>query len=435
MNNMNMQRTPAVYMAIASMVLALFACGGGDGGGGGIATRSYYMGTTPFSATPVSFPDWRMDYLDDKDLLSIHADDFYGVPWVEFRDNLALPAAWVSKWAGLAGAAQGTGKTLYLAVSPLGNRRTLAPRVDAGGNPVANWAPVDANGCYPFATDGGAAGYKTAYIRYVTYLINLLQPAFVSPAIEMNIPFVPCSADKAAWIAWYSDVHAAIKVAFPNLVTFATFQSEHLYGISDAQSACAAPATPAQCFDLRLAEVLNIPGDRIAFSTYPLAWKYRTEYGFSFPTDTYQRVRSATQRKIWVSETGWATVKMLASYPHGGSGSCGAEIVPASIANDTEQSGYMTWLLNEASQRQFEAVIWWSNWDYLDGAVAATCPCNPATSDTCVLADYFFTAGGASGESLLRIFGNMGLRTYAGTARTAHTTWRNYLNRTRLTPP
>jgi len=423
------------FLVIVVLSLTLLSCGSGSGGDGGVSKRSFYMGTTPFSATPTSFPEWRFANLDDKDLLSIHADDFYGVPWVEFRDNLILPAAWVSKWAALASAAQATGKPLYLAVSPLGNRRTLAPRVDAAGNPVANWAPVDANGCYPFATDGGANGWQTAYIRYVTYLINLMQPAYVSPAAEMNIPFVPCSADKAAWVSWYGGAHNAIKTAFPNLPVFATFQAEHMYGVSDAQAACAAPTTVEQCFDQRLAEALAIPGDRIAFSTYPLAWKYRSEYGFSFPTDTYQRVRNATSRRIWISETGWAAVKVLSSYPHGGSGSCGAELVPPAFANDIEQSGYMSWLLAEANNRQLETVVWWLNWDYLDGAVAATCPCGPATSDTCVLADNFHTAAGDTGESLLRIFGNMALRTYDGTARPAHATWSKYLARPRRPIP
>ena len=41
--------------------------------------------------------------------------------------------------------------------------------------------------------------------------------------------------------------------------------------------------------------------------------------------------------KIWISETGWAAVKILQSYQHGGSGSCGADLIPASIANDNER--------------------------------------------------------------------------------------------------
>lgn len=421
-------------MAMAVFGVTLHACGGSGGGGsvgGSGSTRSFWMGSTPFFATPSVFPDWRFENLDDKDLLSIHVDDFWGVPWDQCNAaGCTPPAAWAAKWTSFADNARATGKTLYLAVSPLGGRKTLAARLDASGNKVENWAPVDANGCYTFASDANAATYKTAYISYMKYVIDLVGPRYVSPAVEMNIPFSQCSSQKSAWIAWYSDVHNALKTTYPSLVVFPTFQMEHMYGISDAQAACVAGTPLATCFDQRLTEALAIPGDRMAFSTYPIGWKYRSEYSFSYPTDTYARVRSATTRRIWIAETGWAAVKVLQGYPHGAVGSCGADLFPATIANSTEQEAYLRWLLAEAQTQGFEAVIWWLNRDYLDGAVAATCPCDPATSDTCQLADLFYSAGGTTGETLLRIFGNMALRDYDGSARPARTAWREVYDRT-----
>ena len=65
-------------------------------------------------------------------------------------------------------------------------------------------------------------------------------------------------------------------------------------------------------------------------------------------------------------------MKILQSYQHGASGSCGADLIPASMANDSELESYMNWLLNEAQTRRFETVIWWLNRDYMDGAVADT---------------------------------------------------------------
>ena len=417
-------------MAAVTVALTLYACGGGGDSGNSGLTRSFWMGTTPFFATSTLFPDWRFENLDDKDLLSIHVDDFWGVPWDQCNaSGCTPPAAWVTQWTNFTNTARGQGKTLYLALSPLGGRKTLAARLDANGNKIENWAPVDANGCYPFASDASAATYKAAYISYVKYLIDRVGPRYVSPAVEMNIPFSQCPLQKSAWIAWYGDVHNAIKSAYPSLIVFPTFQVEHLYGISDAQAACAAGTTLAACFDQPLSEALTIPGDRIAFSTYPIGWKYLPDYSFSYPTDTYARVKNATTRKIWIAETGWAAVKVLQGYPHGATGSCGADLFPASIANSADQEGYLRWLLAEAQTRGFETVIWWLNRDYLDGAVAATCPCDPATSDTCVLADIFISAGAATGETLLRIFGNMALRTYDGSPRPARTAWREYFDR------
>lgn len=426
-----------LFSALAAMLsLVLYACGSGGGGSGDsspptpVPTRAFLMGTTPFFATPTAFPDWRFENLDDKDLLSIHVDDFWGVPWDQCNaSGCTPPAAWVTKWTDFANTAKSQGKALYLALSPLGARKTLAARLDASGNKIESWAPVDANGCYTFASDSNAATYKAAYIAYLKYLVNLVGARYLSPAVEINIPFTQCPLQKAAWIAWYSDVHNAVKAAFPALIIFPTFQMEHMYGISDPQAACAGGVGVAACFDQRLAEALAIPGDRIAFSTYPIGWKYRADYSFSYPTDTYTRVKNATTRKIWVSETGWAAVKILASYPHGTSGSCGADLFPASIANDTELGNYLSWLLGEAQNQKFEVVIWWLNRDYLDGAVAATCPCSPATSDTCLLADTFYNAGGATGELLLRLFGSMALRQYDTSPRPAHTAWRDYFTR------
>ncbi len=426
--------------ALVLLGLALGACGGGDGGSSSSppsppsATRSFLMGTTPFFATSSTFADWRFENLEDKDLLSVHVDDFWGVPWIEFRDGQARPGAWESKWITLTNNVRASGKVLYLAVSPLGDRKTLAPRVKPDGTTEANWAPVDANGCYRFATDPGASGFKTAYIQYLSYLINLVQPTYVSPAIEMNIQFNRCTgADKAAWIAWYRDVHNALKAAFPALIIFPTFQMEHMYGIADAQAACAGGLGVAPCFDQRLNEALTIPGDRMAFSTYPVGWKFRSEYSFSYPTDTYSRVKSATSRKIWISETGWPAVRILTSYKHGTSGSCGADLIPASMANDTEMNNYLNWLLGEALNQNFEAVVWWLNRDYLDGATAATCPCS-GVNDTCSMTDLFYSVSAAT-ELSLRVFGNMALRNYDGSPRPAHAAWQAFLSRElRLVP-
>jgi hypothetical protein len=168
-----------------------------------------------------------------------------------------------------------------------------------------------------------------------------------------------------------------------------------------------------------------VPGDRIAFSTYPSPWSFQGGY----PTDTYDRVAQASSRKIWVSETGWPAVKVRQSYVHGAAGSCGADLLPDTIANDSKQEAYLNWLLGQAQAHRFEAVVWWLNRDYLDGTVAQSCPCDPDTSDTCMLADIFYQAGesvpgnGPYMEMILRVFGNMALHNHDGSNRPAQTTW------------
>ena len=404
------------------------------------------MGSTPFfaSATPageVLFPDWRFENLDDRDLVSLHVDDFWGVPW-DYCDASGcsnLPPAWVAKWDGLIREAKATGKPLYLALSPLGDRRTLAPRVLDNGFPEAGWnAALDAQGCYRFADDSEALRYQGAYISYLRYLIERVGPRFLSPAVEINLPFTSCPAQKEAWIAWYGAVQAAVKAAYPQLVVFPTFQLEAMYGVTNAQAACSSGSLSA-CFDQRLAEALAMPADRIAFSTYPAAWGYSPEFGHSFPRDTFAKVAAATERTIWISETGWAAAPVLQSYAHSTGESCGAALYPSQLdvpglgkvdlANDAAHALYLGWLLEQAQALRFETVVWWLNRDYLDGAVAETCPCAPAESATCIMSEQFHQAVGASAELLLRVFGNMALRRHDGSRRPGLATWLDYIAR------
>jgi hypothetical protein len=117
-------------MLLFLVCLAVFSgCGGGDSDSGSApatGARPFLMGSTPFFASHngsnVTMPDWRFENLDDRDLTSLHVDDFRGVPW-DYCDATActnLPQSWIDQWQQLATAAKATGKRIYLAASPLG---------------------------------------------------------------------------------------------------------------------------------------------------------------------------------------------------------------------------------------------------------------------------------------------------------------------------
>ncbi|MBI4055657.1 MAG: hypothetical protein HY402_05960, partial [Elusimicrobia bacterium] len=386
-------------------------------------SRTFWMGTTPFTFQPGTFIEARFENPSDKDLLSLHADDFWGVPWDSFLNDTPLPTPWASRWQAVASSATASGKTLYLALSPLSDRKTLTRRVNPDGSTTDNWAPADSEGCYLFSSDPNAANYKAAYIRYVQYLVDLVHPRFLSPALELSLQFAKCPAQKQAFMQWYADVHNALKAANPNLIIFPTFQMEFMYGVVDPAAACSAGTSYADCFRQRLQEALGVPSDRIAFSMYPHLWG---NLGPSIADlDPFSTVQSLTSKTIWIGETGWNTVRILSQYAP----TCGTDWIPASVANEAKQNEYMSWLLGQAQSRQFEAVVWWLNRDTLDAATAATCPCS-GDSATCTFTADFYTLGGNLGELVLRMFGNMALRTYDGSPRPAHATWTSYMNLT-----
>lgn len=376
--------------------------------------RVYLMGSTPFFATVGAFPDWRFEDLGDKDFIALHVDDFWGVPWEAFAAGAAPPPAWSAKWQALAASAGAGGKIIYLSVSPLAGRKTLAAEVGADGQAVNGWAPVDGSGCFDFAADSQFARRQTAYVNYSKFVIDLVRPRFFSPAIEMNVAFSLCPSQREAWTRWYAGVHLALKQAYPALIIFPTFQMEHLYGVADAASSCGAGVSDEACFDKHLDEALLVPADRAAFSVYPVAWVFKGE---SMPVDTFAKIQARTSSPIWVSETGWPSVRI----PVQSTPSCGADAYPASIANETKQAAHMDWLLGEAQARRMEAIVWWLNRDFLDGPSATVCPCS-GDAGTCDLINGFASAG-AGAELLLRLFANMGLRRFDGAARPAHALW------------
>ncbi|MBK7208522.1 MAG: hypothetical protein IPH91_09705 [Elusimicrobia bacterium] len=174
---------------------------------------------------------------------------------------------------------------------------------------------------------------------------------------------------------------------------------------------------------------LTVPGDRIAFSMYPLQFlfppippdSYAT--GFSRLNEAFTIVQQKTARKIWVAETGWSAVKVLTSYQHASPPSgCGAVLIDDTVVGGGKPPKLPGGFAQPGPGQKFEAVVWWEMRDLLKGADADACPC-PRPSDTCAVLDTFYAVGGQWGELLLRRFGNMGLRRFDGSPRSAHELW------------
>lgn len=386
--------------------------------------RPYYMATSPFFASTTSFTDWRWENMDDKDLISLHVDDFYGIPWSAFRDGTPLPPAWVDKWSSLAQTALSQRKEIYLSLSALSGRKTLADEVNGAGSRVANWATVDSSGCYNFSGEDATA-YQQAYIRYCRYILDLVQPRYFSPALEISITHGFCPSQRTAFDAWYAGVHEALKKDDPRRTIFPTLQMEALYGVNEPSFACKGGETYEQCFEQRLIEELKLPMDRVAFSMYPSVWYF---YGQTIAQhDPFATVQRLSSKKIWVSETGFPAVPIILE-----SNAC-TTLVPDTLANEVNQESYMQWLLAEAQNRKFEMVNWWLNRDYLDGPSITACPCI-GDAATC---SQVTTWSGLGLEALLKLFANMALRRYDSTERPAWSLWKAALIQPRISsvPP
>src|SRR5436190_461996 len=101
------------------------------------AQRPFLLGTSIVS----DLFQYTYENPNDKDLFSLHLDDFIGVPWTQFQNGTSLPASFVTQWSTIQQGAASSGKIIYLAVSPLASRKTLTDRVEANGSKTSNWAP------------------------------------------------------------------------------------------------------------------------------------------------------------------------------------------------------------------------------------------------------------------------------------------------------
>ncbi|MBM4777118.1 MAG: hypothetical protein GQE15_05380 [Archangiaceae bacterium] len=382
------------------------------------------LGFSPFWADQaVPFGQWNYDFLPRADFISLHADDFFGIPFEAFATTSAptnLPPSWVAKWDAFAMPAVSSGRPILLSVSPLADRSRLIKRVLSDGGVQDGWDPVDAgvNGslCYSFF-ESDTPAIATAYVNSIEWLITRYHPSQVAIAIEADIQFYKCPAQKEAFKNFLRLVRSVVAANHPGMPVFMTFSLENFYanGLAGSLNGCG-PLSPSACFDTRVDEVVSLTGDAgIGLSTYPQGWFPRTA---AMPADRFARIRARTTQPLWVTETGWATVPVRFTYA---SGTCGDPLqsyYDSTIANEQTQRAAVTETLTLAADAGVTGVVWWLHRDYLDETAASACPCAPAGRDTCSRIALF-----GSAEFFYRSFGNMGLVRQNGTAKPAAQDW------------
>ncbi|MBI3562937.1 MAG: hypothetical protein HY080_14600 [Gammaproteobacteria bacterium] len=426
-------------IGLCGLMLAGLLLPAGCGGGGGNtsapgSTRSYFMGFTPFWASSAApFGDWKFDWSTNADLVSLHADDFFGIPWSEFAKAdpalRTLHPAWVKKWDDWFRAARATGHPVLVSLSPLSNRTRLSSEVDhLTGNPVNKWDSVVTDPtsketqCYAF-TANLTDPWTQAYINYVTWINATYKPENIIIAIEANIQFYKCPAYKDGFKRFLTEVYNGVKAAGVTVPVFSSFEFEAMYGngLSGALSNCG--TTPlTDCATQRMGEAVAISGDAIGISTYPQNWYPRTS---TPPVDRFDRLHTLTNKPIWISETGWNVAQVRISYSDTTQCNVAANLYfDSASATAGRQTQWMNELLATADRNTLAGVVWWLPKDYLDTDTASTCPCstnlNTSSADTCTRTALFQTLGA---EFFYRAFGNMGLWEQNGRVRPALAPW------------
>lgn len=390
-----------------------------------LPARKLGLGFSPFGASAAKpFGDWTFAWLPEADFVHIHTDDFLGVPWQLFEsgNNPTLPATWVASWDELMMPAQQSTKPVLVSLSPISDRSRLAPRVNADGSISRNWDPTVAGvnnaACYTF-NEAGTAAHATAYVNYLTWLIDRYALKRLFIGTETDIFWYKCPANKDAYKNFMSLVKAVLKRDRPTTQVMMTFSLDYFdaNGLGGAINGCGAMSLDA-CRDARIDEALALSPDGIGLSYYPQSY---FPMSATFPTDRIGHVRARTTAtsEIWITESGWSAVPVRLSYAP----TCGEPFYTDAVASEATQTAALQSLLADAEAANVRGLTWWSSRDYLDAATAATCPCT-GDNESCSRAASFGAA-----EFFYRAYANFGLWRYDGTARPALATWQTFRQR------
>lgn len=178
-------------------------------------TRTFYMGTTPWPADfTISEVDSAYQFINNHcDIVSHHFDD--GIPYEEAYYNRPMPAVLLQDMQTRK-IKTAIGKKVLLSVSALSLDRisrpgyyTNAPATDSVKN---YWKQLPFN-------DGKVV---TAYVNYVSWLMEQLQPVYVNYGVESN-SLLWNPAQFALYKNFLQQVYQQLKAKYPSIPLFVSF--------------------------------------------------------------------------------------------------------------------------------------------------------------------------------------------------------------------
>lgn len=297
--------------------------------------RHFYMGVTPWPAdfTAAAVNDAYSFINQHCDLVSQHFDN--GIPYQEAFENTGWPQALVDD-VNTALAKTAPGKTILLSVSALALDRKSKADYFANSTGINNtikdaWRARAVND--PLVVQ--------AYINYVSYLINRLNPQFVNFGVESNNEtFNP--AVFAQYKNFLQQVYTQLKGRFPSLPFFVSFMvSEHPQALENARQLL--PYT-----------------DYVTLSSYPYTSVSSSASGNTdpklFPADYYTRfldLAKSPAKPVAFAETGYIAenLDVTAFSLH-------------KLGNEGWQRDYLEKIFNLCEERKAKFLIWFCQQDY-----------------------------------------------------------------------
>ncbi len=295
-------------------------------------TRSFYMGTTPW---PADFTEKEVDNAYDFinnhcDIVSHHFDE--GIPYEEVFYNLPMPAT-LQQDLQSRKTKTASGKKIFLSVAALNLSRKEKPDYYAN-DPVADsiksyWQQLPFND----------SKVVTAYINYISLLIDTFQPLYVNYGVESNLN----TWDPAAFNLYknfLSLVYSQLKIKYPDIPFFISFMVDETAG------------------GYNYASQLLSYTDFIGLSAYPYVTVSSSGNGntdpANFPGNYFTKFADLDVNKpLAFAETGYIAQDLL---------------IPAISLNkqgkDAWQKAYLEQVCQLCNDRKAKLLIWFCHKDY-----------------------------------------------------------------------
>jgi len=384
--------------------------------------RTFYMAAAPFRLvetetsikTVFEFKGFKVNI----DLVSLHTDNFFGVPWDEFRPSGKRNNTWHNMMKSIKTDINNLEVGVYLSITPInGTRNSIAARaLQINGQLVVDddWYSE----CYNFNTGLDAQAIKTAYLNYVRWMVDFFKPKYLTHGIEINMYKKSCPDCYKSLISLLNKVYEQEKSRNPQLVIFPTFTASDLWSYGE-QGECS--IGDRRCLIDNLDAQKKIKRDRFGISAYPLflQWEWK-----NIQEDYFSAIAEETGEKIVFGETGQGSNNVTVPFPE-----YTDPCFTLFHSSDEEQIEYMKFLFNNAQYHQSDLVVWWSLRDYLFEQILTNCPCN-APGLWCVAYEYFGTQTNLLSAWLM--WGSMGILDYNGFPKKSFYFWHKWFNKKKI---
>lgn len=297
--------------------------------------------------------------------------DLYGIPWDSFTgpDNRPndLPGPWFSAVNALKSLAESSGRPIVLALSPLATAGdTLAADArEQNGALILN--PSRHAPCYNPAADGNPTKWRDAWAGYAVWAVRQFEPRWVILGQRVNRYEERCGvAPYEAVLDYPAEAHRRIKAltdVAPLPTTIVGVDVEDLYGYPQKPGRCVA-TTPEACFATRAPLLAGIEADLLGLESYPA---FALEDLASLPSDWLTRVADARD------DLGGAIIGT--HLPAVSLSRRGGVCTPLLDSSEAAQSAWLDQVINAATTRRMELVVWRSLRDLLPADVVSACPC------------------------------------------------------------